>query len=52
MPKMGDEEFDHTDFEGGNSYKTDSKIVSTTGCFRPYKDRCQSSGLEGIEEAD
>lgn len=29
-----------------------SKIVSTTGCFRPYKERCQSSGLEGIEEAD
>ena len=52
MPNMGDEEFDQTDSEDGNSYKTDSKIVSTTGCFRPYKERCQSSGLEGIEEAD
>lgn len=50
--KMGDKEFDQTDFEGGNSYKTDNKIVSTIGCFRPFKDRCQSPGLEGVEEAD
>lgn len=49
---MGEEEFDQIDCESGNSYKTDNKIVSTVGCFRPYKDRCQSSGLEGVEEAD
>lgn len=48
---MGDEEFDQTDLRVEILIKLHDCFYKT-GCFGPYKDKRQSSGLEGIEEAD